>query len=399
MTWSDRVPIVVFGDDWGRHVSTLQHLFRRVILKHRVVWVNAIGHRVPELRVRDVWRALGKARGMLRAPRGANAVWSGNGTAPHAVVGPRVLPWHQYAPVFAFNRWSLLRSIRASLRGLGITERPLLVTGSPPSVGVVGRLGELASVYFCMDDFLHTPGTSPKMLAPLEQQLLRGVDAVVATARSLTETKVPESGQIYYLPQGVNYDHLAAPQPEPSDVRDLPHPRIGFAGGIYPRCDLALIDRLAAAFPDGSVVLVGPVGVDVSRLTRPNIHYLGSKPYDVLPAYVQAFDVGVIPYLLNDETLAVDPLKLLEYLAAGIPVVTTPLPEAQKYEDDVHIAASHDDFVAATRRAFDGDRQIARKRAQAVAREHTWERRADRLLEICQDVVERRVAGPAIVNT
>lgn len=398
MIWSDRIPIVVFGDDWGRHVSTLQHLFRRIIPKHRVVWVNAIGHRVPEFRVRDVRRALDKARGMFRAPQGVNAVWSGNGIAPHAVVGPRVLPWHHYAPVFSLNRWSLLRSIRASLRTLGTTERPLLVTGSPPSVGVVGHLNELASVYFCMDDFLHTPGTSPKMLAPLEQQLLRKVDAVVATARSLTETKTPSSGRIFYLPQGVNYDHLATPQSEPADMRDLPHPRIGFAGGIYPRCDLTLIDRLAAAYPEGSIVLVGPVGVDVSQLTRPNIHFLGSKPYDELPAYVQAFDVGIIPYFLNDETRAVDPLKLLEYLAAGVPVVTTPLPEAKKYEGDVSIAASHDDFVAAARRAFERDRQVSRERAQAVAREHTWERRADRLLEICEQLVERRVATPAVTH-
>ena len=397
MTWSERIPIVVFGDDWGRHVSTLQHLFRRIVPRHPVVWMNAIGHRVPELRMRDLRRAVEKARGMLRAPTGPNAVWSGNGVEPLAVVGPRVLPWHHLSAVFAFNRWSLVRSIRAALRRLDISEPPILVTGSPPSVGVLGHLGERAAVYFCMDDFLQTPGTSPDVLAPLERRLLDSVDAVVATARSLTETKVPRSGRNYYLPQGVNYDHLAAPQPEPPEVRALPHPRIGFAGGIYPRCDLNLIHRLAAAFPSGSVVLVGPVGVDVSRLTRSNIHLLGSKAYDRLPGYVQAFDVGIIPYELNDETRAVDPLKLLEYLAAGIPVVSTPLLEAKKYERVIHLAGAHEQFVAAVHRALESDCAATRERGQAVARQHTWERRADRLLEILREVVQHRASASGVV--
>jgi glycosyltransferase involved in cell wall biosynthesis len=272
---------------------------------------------------------------------------------------------------------------------------PLLVTGSPPSVGVVGRLGEVASVYFCMDDFLHLPDVSPEMLGPLEQRLLQRVDAVVATARSLLESKRPRSGKVYYLPQGVNYEHFAAPQPQPSDLARLPRPWIGFAGGVTTPVDVDLVHRLAAAFSTGSIVLVGPVALPRTALEAPNIHLLGPRLYRDLPGYLQAFDVGLIPYVLNPHTIAVDPLKLLEYLAAGIPVVTTDLPEVRKYSQAVSIASTHDAFVAAVRTAIERPEGTPRQR-QSVAREHGWNRRAADLLEVFADVVEGRSSGVAV---
>ena len=393
--WTSDTPIVVFGDDWGRHVSSMQHLFRHVAERHPVIWVNGIGHRVPRLRRGDARRAWQKARAML----GGGATGSRGdvdiGARPRLVLQPRVLPWHHWRAVHALNTRSLLRSLRQALGQLGMSAPPLLVTGSPPSVGVVGRLGEVASVYFCMDDFLHLPDVSPEMLGPLEQRLLRRVDAVVATARSLLESKRPRSGKVYYLPQGVNYEHFAAPQPQPSDLARLPRPWIGFAGGVTTPVDVDLVHRLAAAFSTGSIVLVGPVALPRTALGAPNIHLLGPRLYRDLPGYLQAFDVGLIPYVLNPHTIAVDPLKLLEYLAAGIPVVTTDLPEVRKYSEAVSIASTHDAFVAAVRTAIERPEGTPRQR-QSVAREHGWNRRAADLLEVFADVVEGRSSGVAV---
>jgi glycosyltransferase involved in cell wall biosynthesis len=248
----------------------------------------------------------------------------------------------------------------------------------------------MASIYFCMDDFLHLPTTSPAMLRPLEARLLDRVTAVIATAESLTHSKRPRSGRVYYLPQGVNYEHFASPRPLPADLARLPRPMVGFAGSIYDRIDFRLLELVAEAIPGGSVVLIGPVVGEPPAMAHANVHLLGPRPYHDLPAYVQAFDVGVIPYRLNQETIAVDPLKLLEYLAAGIPVVTTDLPEVRKHRDLVSIAATADVFVAAVRTALSSS-PAARHRGQAAAREHGWDRRARELLRIFQEVVE---AGP-----
>jgi glycosyltransferase involved in cell wall biosynthesis len=390
--WSTGDPLVVFGDDWGRHVSTMQHLFRHIMPDHPVIWVNAIGHRKPSLNLPDVRRAAEKLwAGARGGSTQAEPGLAGAGV-PKAIIEPRVLPWHDVGPVHALNTQVLVRAVRRALDALGRRRPPVLITGSPPAVGVVGRLGEAASLYFCMDDFLHLPGVSAEMIAPLERRLLEVVDAVVATAASLTQSKRPASGVAYHLPQGVNYEHFATPQSEPQDLRHVPRPRIGFAGALSACVDQELVARVADTYRNCSVVLVGPTArevVDQASLTRPNIHLLGGRPYRVLPAYVQHFDVGIIPYVLNDWTRAVDPLKLLEYLAAGLPVVCSAIPEARKYAGAITIAPDRDTFVRAVGAALASDRALVRGRAQELARQHTWTRRAAELLEIIRETVAR----------
>jgi glycosyltransferase involved in cell wall biosynthesis len=284
------------------------------------------------------------------------------------------------------NRRSLKREIRRALDRAGIHDY-VMVTGSPPSARVIGECGERASIYFCMDDFLVLPGTTPRMIAPLEQELLRRVDAVVATAQRLVEKKRCASGRGYHLPQGVNYAHFATPQPCPAELRDLPRPLIGFAGGVGAGIDVPTIHAIAAAIPNGSVVLIGPVALPVEELRGANIHVLGPRSYSDLPAFVQAFDVGIIPYVDNEWMRAVDPLKLLEYLAAGVPVVASPLPEVAKYAHAVMTAPLGDDFASAVVANLSSTGSARGECAQSIAAGHSWEHRAERFLEIVDEVI------------
>lgn len=393
--WGPGDPIVVFGDDWGRSVSTMQHLFRNIAQEYPVVWVNGIGHRAPTMTLRDMQRAWEKLLAMTRPRRGGAPSGSGitGGGVPKAVIETRgVLPWHQIGAVHAYNTRLLIRAVKERLAALGLTRPPLLITGTPPSVGVVGELGEVASIYFCMDDFLNFPGVDARMIAPLEHRLLQKIDATIATAKSLTETKLPASGIAYHLPQGVNYDHFSTPQAEPSDYASIPSPRIGFAGTVGGCCDLGLVRRIALAYPQCSVVLAGIVKADqatMDSLKLPNVHVLGPKPYADLPGYVQGFDVGLIPYTLSDYTRAVDPLKLLEYLASGIPVVTSPIPEVKKYAEFVAMAPDDDAFIRAVGDALAVGKVAGCQRGQDVARQHTWKHRADELVRILGEVVAR----------
>jgi glycosyltransferase involved in cell wall biosynthesis len=394
MSLAPNTPFVVFGDDWNRYPSTMQHTFRHIATKYPVVWINGIGHRVPRLNLKDLRRVIEKLARIAGTKNAPPAVVKGLGKGePVAVIEPRVLPWHNVPAVKALNTMSLMRSVAAVMRTHGLERRPVLVTGSPPSVGVVGQLNELASVYFVMDDFLNFPSYTAQMLEPLERELLERVDLVVATAASLTRSKRPRSGRAVHLPQGVNYEHFAEARPEPADLASIPRPRIGFAGTLSTQCDLDLLQRLAAEFPDASLVLVGPVAFDdaaLSPLRRGNVHTLGVRPYAELPAYVQHFDVGIIPYVISAWTVAVDPLKLLEYLAAGIPVVTTAIPEAAKYSEYVTIASDTAQFVEGVRRALGTDPAASRARGQTLARQNGWDTRADTLLRLVQETVDAK---------
>lgn len=381
-----RPPWVVFGDDWGRHVSTMQHLFRTMLATDTIVWVNSYGHRLPQLTLYDMGRAVRKIQRMLHPQAPAPAA----GPAPTRIVHPKALPWHNLRVVQAFNERSLLRDIRRALAGVAPGVAPYFVTGTPMTPGIVGQLAEQAAVYFCMDDYAELPGVTGNMIRPLEERLLGRVDGVVATARVLVEKKAPRNGRVQYLPQGVNYEHFAEPRPVPADLAALPRPIVGFAGGVSAACDIDLLLALSDANPTGTVALVGPVSIDTARLQRPNIVLLGNRPYAELPAYVQGFDVGIIPYILNDWTRAVDPLKLLEYLAAGIPVVSTELPEVLKYREAVHVARTNDDFVAEVRRALAGEGPADRAARQAVAFRNTWARRGETLREFVTGIARDR---------
>jgi hypothetical protein len=386
-----RTPIVVLGDDWGRHVSTLQHLFRRIIGRYPLVWVNSFGHRRPRLTLYDMQRAAHKLVALAQpsTPRTDNP----REPLPDFLVHPVALPWHDMAAVRRFNCWSLARDIRRGVAKVAPGERPLFVSGTPTAFGLIGLLDELAAIYFCIDDYGEIHGTDRDLLAPLEVEMLARVDAVVATAASLTVTKRPASGRTLQLPQGVNFEHFARARPIPADVVALPRPIFGFAGGVGPAVDFTLVRALASAFPNGSVVMVGPHQQDVSVEQWPaNIHFVGPRPYSELPAYVQAFTVGLVPYVHSDWTRAVDPLKLLEYLAAGIPVVTTALPEAKKYASAVHIANGPGPFVEAVRAAIATDGPDARALRQEVAAGNRWEDRADAFLAYAESVVVDRIA-------
>lgn len=386
-----RVPIVVFGDDWGRHVSTTQHLFRHLLDRHPIVWVNSFGHRAPRLTLYDARRAAGKVRDMLA--RTAVPTTAMDGPVPARIVAPRALPWHGNAQVRRFNSWSMVRDLRRALAAIAPGERPVVVTVTPIAADVIELLAPLASLYFCIDEYGELPGVDGTILAPFEHRLLDRVDAVIATARVLTVRKRSRSGATYYLPQGVNYGHFATPRPVPSALAALPRPIVGFAGGVSDCCDFDCIAAVARALPHASVVLVGPVTTTAtaSHALPANVHLLGSQPYAELPAWVQAFDVGIIPYVLNDWTRAVDPLKLLEYLAAGIPVVSTPLPEVEKYADVVGIGATPEEFAAAVRAALEQP-DAQRDRRRAVANVNTWESRATRMCDILGEVAHARQA-------
>ena len=134
--------------------------------------------------------------------------------------------------------------------------------------------------------------------------------------------------------------------PVAEDIRPIPSPILGFFGLIHEWIDLGLLEKVAQAHPEWSIVIIGRVSVDVSRLkVYKNVHFLGQKPYSRLIQYCKKFDIGLIPFHLNELTLNVNPIKLREYLAAGIPVVSTPLPEVEKYENIVGIGRTPQEFI------------------------------------------------------
>lgn len=253
--------------------------------------------------------------------------------------------------------------------GFPVLERYFYDNGNRPA-----RL--LRLTYDVIDDFT-VFDWSPDFGKALDDKMMREADVVITGTNELAELRPGAK----FIQCGVDYELFSTAQQMPSDIKDLPQPILGYFGTISERIDLELIARLADAFPGGSIVMIGPVHLPANQLPlRPNIHYLGLRRHSELPAYAQAFDVGLIPFRITPATVKLNPVKTLEYLAAGLPVVATRLPDLDRfYADVVGIADSHEDYVAAVQNVVEQQDQNRIAAGVDIARGASWERMVERI--------------------
>lgn len=287
--------------------------------------------------------------------------------------------------VATINAHILIQHVRRSMRALDV-ESPILWLHEPRHLDLIGKFGEKLVCYFNYDEgseFL--PNAHIKdLLRQYDDQLSSRADVILATGRAQWERRKKINPNAYFIPNGVDFDLFhAALNPDtriPSEVACLKRPIIGLAGWLGYQIDVDLLLRVAEAYSDGSLVLVGPDEIPKdARLGRlramANVHFLGRKEVKSLPGYLKAFDVALIPYVLAGYTLTAYPLKLHEYLAAGRAVVATALPEVRPFSQVVRVAETQDEFICQIRQALcDTDPQSVEARV-AVARENTWDRR------------------------
>jgi glycosyltransferase involved in cell wall biosynthesis len=372
--------IVCLGTaDWETELPINQHqLMRRLAARNRVLFVESLGLRRPQLAGRDlrrIWRRL------LKGLRGARPVGNLH------VLSPLVLPFHGSARVRAVNRRLLRRQVGGAARRLGMSK-PLLWAYAPQAGELLDLLEPEPVVYHCVDDVAAQKGVDAESFRAAEERFARRADLVLASAPALAERMRTLSDHVLYAPNVADTGLFAtALDPGPVDpaLERLPAPRLVFQGAVVAtKLDLELLAELAAGRPQWSVVLVGPrgagdPGADLSALDRaPNIHLLGPREERELPALLRGADAGLIPYAVNDLTRSVFPMKVYEYLAAGLPVLSTPLPALEGVEG-VEIVAGAAELIAAAERAIAADGPERRAERSRAAAAHSWEARIEQI--------------------
>ncbi|WP_437597373.1 glycosyltransferase [Sorangium sp. So ce590] len=263
---------------------------------------------------------------------------------------------------------------------------------TPMALSFSRHLVPAATVYDCMDELSAFSG-APPALKVREAELLRRADLVFAGGASLYEAKRALHRSVHAFPSSVDVAHFAraraASRAEPADQAEIPRPRLGFFGVLDERMDLDLLAAVAALRPAWQIVLVGPVvKIDRATLPRaPNIHVLGQRPYEELPAYLGGWDVALLPFARNEATRFISPTKTPEYLAGGRPVVSTSIRDVVRPYGElglVRIADAPGDFVAAVEAALAEERGALLARADDFLGQGSWDAtwaRMDRLLE------------------
>ena len=306
-----------------QHLMTRAALTRRVLFWEEPVWVE---HGKTHLAVRQV----------------APSIW---------VLQP-VLVWG--ADFVAVQQAMLADAVR----DFGVID-PVLWYYTPHALAITAGLRRRATVYDCMDELSAFAGADPALPA-LERALLRQADLVFTGGHSLFEAKRTQHPQVHAFPSGVDVAHFMPARtglPDPRPQRAIGHPRMGFYGVIDERLDRDLLAAVADLRPAMEFVLVGPLSkLDVDELpVRPNLHYLGPALYADLPAYVSNWQVALMPFAINAATRFISPTKTPEYLAAGLPVVSTPIADVVRQYGDVpgvQIASGAAEFAACMDRAI-----------------------------------------------
>jgi UDP-galactopyranose mutase len=270
---------------------------------------------------------------------------------------------------------------------------------TPVVVDFIDLLEPDLVVYDVMDD-LTAFKFAPRGLLKARRELLRRADLVFTGGPSLQRLTVGERPDAHHFPSGVDRRHYAQGReerlPVAAPLRDLPHPIVGYVGVVDERLDYELLGEAVRLRPDWSWVLVGPLlKVEKDALPEaPNLHYLGKQSYEDLPAFLKGFDVAIMPFALNEATRSISPTKTLEYVAAGVPVVSTRIPDVEAlYASVVRFGDDAERFVAAVaaavrRDGMDSDDWTAR--VDALLDEHAWDGIAQRMIELVSEALAKK---------
>lgn len=372
-------PLVVFGEDWGGHPSSTQHLIRRLMLDRPVIWVNSIGLRRPHFTARDLRRAGNKLKAGISSFRKTAAGPPARPTSPaFDVVDPIAVPASSHPALRALNRRLLSRAVGRAMRQNAV-EQPILWISLPTAVDVLAGVEERAVVYYCGDDWGVLPGVDHQPVSLLEAELVDKATLILAATPALA-AKFPSSKTVL-LRHGVDVAQFGTPT---RAAHDLPKGvRVaGFFGALEKWIDVELLVKAARNCQDWLFFLIGAIHVDVSDLeSLPNVVLTGPRAYEQLPSYVQHWNVSLLPFRDTPTTRAFDPLKMREYLAAGTPIASTDFPALDGYRDVIEVGRTPDEFIAAIRRAGTEGRCRAGKRMARVAGE-TWEARAKEVSDL-----------------
>jgi glycosyltransferase involved in cell wall biosynthesis len=251
--------------------------------------------------------------------------------------------------------------------------------GDPRFVPLIGQI-EADKVILRLTDNVAEFENSPKVINQLIKTGVNKANQVIVTSKPLIEIMQEKynATNVSYIPNGVDYSHFATEGIQPDDLKNIPQPRVTYIGAIENWFDCDLLAEVSQAMPEVSFIIIGPIRTDISKAENlPNVYFLGAKPYKELPNYLQHSDVGAIFFKRTPLIESVSPIKLYEYMAAGLPVVSIEWNELKLLNSPALLASEKDEFIAALHKVLSEDKDG--KVYREYARENSWQKRVDNI--------------------
>jgi glycosyltransferase involved in cell wall biosynthesis len=267
---------------------------------------------------------------------------------------------------------------------------------TPMAMDFAAHLTPSATIFDCMDE-LSAFKFAPPELIENERRLMEKADVVFTGGQSLFEAKRDRHHNIHAFPSSIDTKHFNQARTiteEPPDQVSIPHPRFGFCGVIDERMNIEMLREMAELRPEWQFVMIGPVAKiqeeDLPR--RENIHYLGGKDYKDLPGYIAGWDVAIMPFAMNESTKYISPTKTPEYLAAGKPVVSTPIRDVVRPYGDlglVYIASTAEEFIAACENALKDDMYGKLQKTDEFLSYNSWDTTFSKMKSLIDETIAK----------
>lgn len=274
---------------------------------------------------------------------------------------------------------------------------------TPMAIPFSEHLKPLATVYDCMDELSAFKFAHPELVGN-EHKLFDKADLVFTGGQSLYEAKRRQHEKVFAFPSSIDAHHFKQARDinvDPEDQKQIGHPRLGFCGVIDERMNLEMLGKMADLRPDWQFVMIGPVvkisGEDLPK--RENIHYLGGKDYKVLPNYIAGWDAAIMPFAINESTRFISPTKTPEYLAAGKPVVSTPICDVVRPYGElglVHIAGTAEEFVSACEQAMREHTEDRIRAADEFLSKMSWEKTWAQMSELINEAASIKFKSASV---
>jgi glycosyltransferase involved in cell wall biosynthesis len=370
--WGNVGIIALVPDQWSSVWMDRHHVLTRLASYFHVVWMHQPGWR----QCLSAMGRSGVASKGYSAPAGAMQVYE-----------PRLWFPRLGRPSWLgrFTAKSRFKQVYDMMRAQGCRKIVLYLWGVE-FADAIDYIPHNLSIYNVSDEYSFSSTEVP--VTPKEHRLLSTVGQVFIISPALMEKKGGVNPHTAFVPAGVDYWRYATPMPEPDDLRQIPHPRIGYLGHLKRNLDWPLLLELTGSRPDWSFVFVGPksphpeINDALSEMSRrPNVHFLGGRPAERLGEYIQHFDVCTMPYVVDDYTKYIYPGKMHEYLASGKPVVSAPVRSVHEFQDVITIATSAQEWSVAIQGALSEreNTQERRMARQKVAHEYDWGRLVEKI--------------------
>ena len=384
-------PLLVFSDDWGRHPSSCQHLIRELLPTREVLWVNTIGTRPPRFDLRTAQRVIEKLKhwsGAASQPQVRSDQDSHPGLAPE-ILSPRMWPSFASSPARKLNQAMLTRALTPAIRRMA--QAPVAITTLPIVADLVGQLPVAKWMYYCVDDFSVWPGYDGKTMGAMERELVPRMHDSVAASEALAQGLRRLGANPTLITHGVDLSHWSCEpmqgHSELPEFEGLEGPYIVFWGVIDRRMDIewvaGLSDALQAQNRPGTIVLFGPQEDPDPRLRElPRVRLRNAVSFERLAHIAAHSSVLIMPYQDIPATRAMQPLKLKEYLASGLPVVVRDLPATRPWSDACDVCDGSEAFMRSVLMRVDSGASEEQKQARLRLNSESWKAKAALLEQV-----------------